>query len=72
MKQGLPQWPCGEVSTYNAGDAEDVGLILVSVRSPLGGHGNPLQHACLKYAMDRYSPQGHKESDMNTMKQTLR
>ena len=56
MKQGLPQWPCSEVSTYNAGDAEDVGLILVSVRSPLGGHGNPLQHACLKYAMDRYSP----------------
>ena len=49
--------------------AGDVGLIPVSGRPPGGGHGNPLQCACLENPMDRgarwaiYSPWGHKESD---------
>ena len=37
----------------NAVDTGDVGLILGSGRSPGGGHGNPLQHSCLKNPMDR-------------------
>ena len=56
MKQRLPQWLCGKLSTCNAGDTEDVGLFLVSVRSPLGGHSNPLQYSYLKNAMDKKSP----------------
>ena len=37
----------------NAGDAEDMGLIPGSGRSPGGGSGNPLQCFCLKNPMDR-------------------
>ena len=47
-------------SAYNAGD---LGLIPGSERSLGGGHGNPLQYACLENFMDRgagYSPQAHK------------
>ena len=40
----------GKESTCNAGD---VGSILVSGRSPGGGHGNPLQYSCLENLMDR-------------------
>ena len=52
----------------NAGDIRDVGLIPWLGRSPGGGHGNPLQHSCLKNPMDRGSwwakvHGGHKESD---------
>ena len=39
----------------NAGDIRDVGLIPWLGRSPGGGHGNPLQHSCLKNPMDRGS-----------------
>ena len=35
----------------NAGDTGDVGLIPGSGRSPGGGHGNPLQYACLENPM---------------------
>ena len=34
-------------------DAEDVGLILGSGKTPGGGNGNPLQYACLENSMDR-------------------
>ena len=34
-------------------NAEDVGLIPGSERSPRGGHGNPLQDSCLENPMDR-------------------
>ena len=34
--------------TANAGDAEDMGSIPGSGRSPGGGHGNPLQYSCLE------------------------
>ena len=35
------------------GASRDTGLILVSGRSPGGGHGNPLQSSCLENPMDR-------------------
>ena len=34
-------------------EAWDMGSILGSVRSPGGGHGNPLQYSCLEDPMDR-------------------
>ena len=32
----------------NAGDVRDASSILVSGRSPEGGHGNPSQYTCLE------------------------
>ena len=37
----------------NAGGIRDAGLTPGLGRSPGGGHSNPLQHSCLKNAMDR-------------------
>ena len=37
----------------NVVDARDVRSIPGSGRSPGGGNGNPLQHACLENSMDR-------------------
>ena len=37
----------------NAGEAEDLGSILWSGKSPGGGNGNPLQYSCLGNPMDR-------------------
>ena len=37
----------------NAGDIKDTGSIPGSGRTPGGGHGNPLQYACLENPMDR-------------------
>ena len=37
----------------NAGDAGNSSSIPGSERSPAGGHGNPLQYACLENPMDR-------------------
>ena len=53
----------------NAKDIRDMGLIPGLGKSPGGGHGNPLEHSCLKNPMDKrslegYSPWGCKESDM--------
>ena len=36
----------------NAGDIRDVGSIPGWVRSPGGGHSNPLQYFCLENPMD--------------------
>ena len=48
--------------------AGDLGLIPGLGRSPGGGHGNPLQYACLEnphgQGLAGYSPWGCKESDM--------
>ena len=46
----------------------DLGLILGLVRSPEGGHGNPLQYFCLENThrqrgLAGYSPWGHKQLD---------
>ena len=43
----------GKETTYNAGDARDMGSIPELGRSPRGGHGNPLQYSCLENPMDR-------------------
>ena len=37
----------------NAGDVRDMGSIPRWGRLPGGGHGNPLQHSCLKNPMHR-------------------
>ena len=39
--------------TADAGDLREVGLMPGLGRSPGGGHGNPLQNACLEKPMDR-------------------
>ena len=36
----------------NVGDAEDMGPVSGSGRSPGGGNDNPLQYSCLKNPMD--------------------
>ena len=45
---GFPDGSVGKESTCSAEDAEDVGLIPRSGRSPGGGNGNPLQCSCLE------------------------
>ena len=40
-------------SLANTGDLRDLGSILGLGRSPGGGHGNPLQYACLETPMGR-------------------
>ena len=47
---GLPWWFSGKESTCHAGDT---GSIPGLGRSPVGGHGNPLQCSCLENPMDR-------------------
>ena len=37
----------------NAGNVRDVGSTPGSGRSPVGGHGNPLQYSCLENPIDR-------------------
>ena len=49
MSLGLPRWLSGKES---ACDAENLGSIPGSRRSPGGGHGNPLQYSCLENPMD--------------------
>ena len=66
--QGLP---CGSVvknPPEDAGDAEDVGSIPGSGKSPREGNSNSLQYSCLGNPMDRgQAPQsmGSQESDTN-------
>ena len=55
----------GKTSAYNA---EDLGSIHGSGRSPGGGHSNPLQYSCLENphgqrSLAGYSPQVRKELD---------
>ena len=47
---GFPGGPDGKESACNA---EDLGSIPGSGRSPRGGHGNPLQYFCLENPMNR-------------------
>ena len=46
-------FPGGSVVKNPPANAEDVGSILESGRSPGEGNGNPLQYSCLGNAMDR-------------------
>ena len=62
---GFPGVSDGKESTYNVGD---LGSIPGLVRSPGGGHGNPLQYSCLEIphgqrSLVGCSPWGCKESD---------
>ena len=45
--------PIGTDGKETACNAEDLGLIPGSGRSPAEGNGNPLQYACLENPMDR-------------------
>ena len=52
----------------SACNAEDLGLIPGSGKSPGEGNGYPLQYSCLgeshgQRSLEGYSPWGHKESD---------
>ena len=50
---GVPGGSVVKNQPGNAGDIRDMGSIPGSGRSPGGGHGNPLQYACLENPMDR-------------------
>ena len=50
---GFPDGSVGKESTCNAADSGDAAWIPWSVRSPGGGHGNPLQYSCLENSVDR-------------------
>ena len=59
----------GKETLCNAGDAADMGSILVSERSPLGGKWQPTtvflpgeSHG--QRSLVGYNPKGHKEWDM--------
>ena len=51
-EKGFPDGSDGKESACNA---EDLGLIPGSGRSPGEGNGNPLQYSCLENPMDRGS-----------------
>ena len=53
LSNRLPRWLSSKESACNAEGAGDSGLIPGSIRSPVGGHGNPLQFSCLENPMDR-------------------
>ena len=74
---GKPWWFSSKESTCNAGDVRDRGSISGSGRSPGGGNGNLLQYSCLEKSHGQkslagYSPQGRKESDVETKHQHQR
>ena len=50
---GFPDGSVGKESTCNAADSGDTAWIPWLVRSPGGGHGNPLQYSCLEKPVDR-------------------
>ena len=59
-----------KVSSVNAGDTKDAGLIPALGRSPGVGSDNPPRYSCLENSMDRGawqdpgSPRGFKELDV--------
>ena len=54
VKQGgLPRWLGGKESSCDAGDTEDMGLILELGRSPAEENHNPLHYSCLGNPTDR-------------------
>ena len=64
-KMGFPGGSDGKESACHVGD---LGSIPGLGRSPIGGHGNPLQYSCLdnphgQGSLAGYSPWGYKESD---------
>ena len=63
--RGFPGGPESKESACNVGD---LGSVPGLGRSPVGGHGNPLQYFCLENPMDRgawwATVHGLTESDM--------
>ena len=62
-------FPGGSGGNETACIVGDLGLIPGLGRSPRGGHGNPVQYACLEKphgqkSLVGYSPWGHREADM--------
>ena len=62
-------FPGGSDGKETACIVGDLGLIPGLGRSPRGGHGNPVQYACLEKphgqgSLVGYSPWGHREADM--------
>ena len=52
QRTGFPGVASGKNLPASVGDIKDMELILRSRRSLKGGHGNPLQYACLENLMD--------------------
>ena len=50
---GFPGGTVVKNPSVNTGDSGEAGLIPGSIRSPGGGHVNPLQYSFLKNPMDR-------------------
>ena len=53
LMQGFPGGTSFYLTTANAGDTRDLGLISESGRSPGEGNGNPLQYSCLENSISR-------------------
>ena len=53
LSNRFPRWLSSRESACSARGAGDPGSITGAVRSPGGGHGNPLQYSCLENPMDR-------------------
>ena len=51
--KGFPGGSVVKSLPANAGDRRGMGLVPGLGRCPGGGHGNPLQYACLENPMDR-------------------
>ena len=52
QRTGFPGEASGKNLPVSIGDVKNMGSILRSRRSLRGGHGNPLQYACLENPMD--------------------
>ena len=52
LLKGFPGGSVAKNLPFNSGDAENMGLILGSGRSPGVGNGNPLQYSCLENPVD--------------------
>ena len=53
LLKGFPGGSVAKNLPFNSGDAENMGLILGSGRSPGVGNGTPLQYSCLKNSMGK-------------------
>ena len=63
MLAGLPWWSRDKESACNA---EDLGLIPGSGRSPAGGNGYPFQYSCLENPMDKEPGGLHRVAQSRT------
>ena len=68
IKQSAVDFPGGSDGKEPTCNVGDLGSVPGLGRSSGGGHGNPLQHACLENphgqrSLAGYSPQGLKESN---------